>query len=57
MPGQRRRIRGEEFADSGFSREAPGSAPDGKKIDTPWRRLHSDFVLAKAAQKKSVPAA
>lgn len=40
-----------------FTREAPGTAPDGKKIDTPWRRLHSDFVLSKAAQKRSVPAA
>ena len=40
-----------------FTREVPGIAPDGKKIDTPWRRLHSDFVLTKVAQKKSVPAA
>jgi len=40
-----------------FTREAPGIAPDGKKIDTPWRRLHSDFVLSKVAVKKSAPAA
>jgi hydroxyquinol 1,2-dioxygenase len=29
-----------------FTREAPGVAPDGKKIDTPWRKLHTDFVLS-----------
>ncbi len=40
-----------------FTREAPGIAPDGKNIDTPWRRLHSDFVLAKAAERTSAPAA
>ena len=36
-----------------FTREAPGIAPDGKKIDVPWRKLHSDFVLSKAAAKKT----
>jgi hydroxyquinol 1,2-dioxygenase len=40
-----------------FTREAPGAAPDGTKMDTPWRRLHNDFVLSKAAAKKSAPAA
>jgi len=40
-----------------FERQAPGVAPDGKKMDTPWRKLHNDFVLAKAVAKKSVPAA
>jgi hydroxyquinol 1,2-dioxygenase len=40
-----------------FTRQAPGIAPDGKKIDTPWRRLHNDFVLSKAVAKKSAPAA
>ncbi len=45
-----------------FTREAPGTAPDGKKphgktMDVPWRRLHSDFVLSKAAARKSAPAA
>jgi hydroxyquinol 1,2-dioxygenase len=32
-----------------FTREVPGVAPDGKQIDTPWRKLHTDFVLSKAA--------
>ncbi len=32
-----------------FTREAPGVAPDGKQINTPWRKLHTDFVLSKAA--------
>ena len=40
-----------------FTHEAPGVAPDGRKMDRPWRKLHSDFVLAKAAAKKSAPAA
>lgn len=40
-----------------FTQESPGVAPDGKKIATPWRRLHNDFVLAKAVQKQSAPAA
>ncbi len=40
-----------------FTREAPGVAPDGKKMETPWRKLHSDFVLSKVALKKSAPAA
>jgi hydroxyquinol 1,2-dioxygenase len=40
-----------------FTREAPGIAPDGKKIDTPWRKLQTDFVLSKAVAKKSAPAA
>ena len=40
-----------------FTHEAPSAAPDGKKIDTPWRRLHSDFVLSKALGRKSAPAA
>ena len=31
-----------------FTREAPGIAPDGKKIDTPWRKLQTDFVLSMA---------
>lgn len=39
-----------------FTREAPGTAPDGKKIDTSWRKLHSDFVLAKV-KSKTAPAA
>ena len=36
-----------------FTREAPGIAPDGRKMDMPWRKLHNDFVLAKtkAAEK------
>lgn len=36
-----------------FTQEAPGVAPDGKKMATSWRRLHSDFVLAKAPAKKT----
>jgi len=36
-----------------FTQEAPGVAPDGRKMETPWRSLHSDFVLAKAAAKKT----
>jgi hydroxyquinol 1,2-dioxygenase len=40
-----------------FTLEAPGVAPDGTQIDKPWRKLHSDFVLSKAAVKKSAPAA
>jgi hydroxyquinol 1,2-dioxygenase len=36
-----------------FTVEAPGVAPDGKKMDTPWRRLHSDFVLAKEPTRKT----
>jgi len=40
-----------------FTREAPGIAPDGKKVDVPWRKLHSDFVLSKVAAKKTAPAA
>jgi hydroxyquinol 1,2-dioxygenase len=40
-----------------FTRQASGVAPDGKKIDTPWRKLHNDFVLAKTAAKKNAPAA
>ena len=40
-----------------FTREAPGVAPDGKKIDTPWRKLHNDFVLSKAKARKNAPAA
>jgi hydroxyquinol 1,2-dioxygenase len=40
-----------------FTRQAPGAAPDGKKMDASWRKLHNDFVLAKAAAKKSAPAA
>jgi hypothetical protein len=40
-----------------FTREKPGAAPDGKTIETPWRKLHSDFVLAKAVAKTSAPAA
>ena len=32
-----------------FTLEAPGIAPDGKKIDTPWRKLQTDFVLCKTA--------
>jgi hydroxyquinol 1,2-dioxygenase len=39
-----------------FTRQEPGIAPDGKKMDTPWRKLHSDFVLSKAVAKKSAPA-
>lgn len=35
-----------------FTHEAPGVAPDGKKLETPWRRLHSDFVLAAAAANR-----
>jgi hydroxyquinol 1,2-dioxygenase len=31
-----------------FTHEAPGVAPDGKHIEKPWRKLHSDFVLSKA---------
>jgi hypothetical protein len=40
-----------------FTREAPGVAPDGQEIETPWRKLHTDFVLSKAAVRKSAPAA
>jgi len=40
-----------------FIEEAPGIAPDGKKIDTPWRKLHNDFVLSKALAKEKAPAA
>jgi hydroxyquinol 1,2-dioxygenase len=40
-----------------FTHESPGIAPDDRKIDVPWRKLHSDFVLAKATAKKSAPAA
>jgi hydroxyquinol 1,2-dioxygenase len=44
-----------------FTKEAPGIAPDGTKMETPWRRLHNDFVLSKAAaplrSKTSAPAA
>ncbi len=40
-----------------FTHEAPGIAPDGKKMDTPWRKLHNDFVLSKAVVKKTAPAA
>ena len=40
-----------------FTREAPGIAPDGKQIGTPWRKMHNDFVLSKAVAKKSAPAA
>jgi hydroxyquinol 1,2-dioxygenase len=40
-----------------FTHESPGVAPDGTKMDKPWRRLHNDFVLSKAAAKKSAPAA
>ncbi len=40
-----------------FEREAPGAAPDGKKMDAAWRRLHNDFVLSKAKAKTSAPAA
>jgi len=36
-----------------FTREAPGVAPDGKKIDTPWRKLHSDFVLSKGSGEEA----
>ena len=32
-----------------FTLEAPGIAPDGKKIETPWRKLQTDFVLCKTA--------
>jgi hydroxyquinol 1,2-dioxygenase len=39
-----------------FTREAPGVAPDGRKMDTPWRKLHNDFVLAKAiAAQETTP--
>jgi hydroxyquinol 1,2-dioxygenase len=40
-----------------FTHEAPGAAPDGKKMDAPWRSLRSDFVLSKASARKSAPAA
>ena len=40
-----------------FTREAPGIAPDGKKVETPWRKLQTDFVLSKAKAKQSAPAA
>ena len=40
-----------------FAQEAPGVAPDGQKIDKPWRKLQNDFVLSKAVAKKSAPAA
>jgi hydroxyquinol 1,2-dioxygenase len=36
-----------------FTREAPGVAPDGTKIDTPWRKLHTDFVLSKTAANRA----
>jgi hydroxyquinol 1,2-dioxygenase len=29
-----------------FTHQAPGIAPDGRKMETPWRKLHSDFVLS-----------
>jgi hydroxyquinol 1,2-dioxygenase len=28
-----------------FTHEAPGTAPDGRKIDISWRRLSYDFGL------------
>jgi hydroxyquinol 1,2-dioxygenase len=34
-----------------FIREAPGVAPDGRTMDTPWRKLQSDFVLSKVGTK------
>jgi hydroxyquinol 1,2-dioxygenase len=40
-----------------FTRQAPGVAPDGKKMDAAWRKLQSDFVLAKAKAKSNAPAA
>jgi hydroxyquinol 1,2-dioxygenase len=40
-----------------FTHQAPGIAPDGRKMETPWRKLHSDFVLSKAVAKESAPAA
>ena len=40
-----------------FTHEAPGVAPDGKRVDVPWRKLQTDFVLSRAVVKKSPPAA
>jgi hydroxyquinol 1,2-dioxygenase len=38
-----------------FEQEPPGTAPDGRKMDVPWRRLRFDFGLTQRAQ--SAPAA
>jgi hydroxyquinol 1,2-dioxygenase len=40
-----------------FTHEEPGVAPDGKQVDTSWRKLRTDFVLSQALAKKSAPAA
>ncbi|MCK8787360.1 intradiol ring-cleavage dioxygenase [Roseomonas sp. NAR14] len=34
---------------SHFARETPGTAPDGREMDRPWRRLNYDFGLKKTA--------
>jgi hydroxyquinol 1,2-dioxygenase len=40
-----------------FTHQPPGVAPDGRRLDTPWRKLHFDFGLVKATAQKSAPAA
>jgi hydroxyquinol 1,2-dioxygenase len=62
-------VKGDEYLDSDavfavkesliqeFTQQPPGVAPDGRKLDTPWRRLRFDFGLTKAAAKKTAPAA
>ncbi|HUA19308.1 MAG TPA: intradiol ring-cleavage dioxygenase [Bryobacteraceae bacterium] len=40
-----------------FTQQAPGVAPDGRKLDVPWRKLYFDFALAPAAAKRTAPAA
>jgi hydroxyquinol 1,2-dioxygenase len=34
-----------------YTHEAPGVAPDGQKMDTPWRKLHYDFILKRQASE------
>ncbi len=40
-----------------FEHQAPGVAPDGRQVDTPWRSLHYDFKLSQTVARKSAPAA
>jgi hydroxyquinol 1,2-dioxygenase len=40
-----------------FTKESAGIAPDGRKMETPWRKLSSDFVLSKAKAQTNAPAA
>ncbi|HTR37489.1 MAG TPA: intradiol ring-cleavage dioxygenase [Bryobacteraceae bacterium] len=62
-------VKGDEYLDSDavfavkesliqeFTQQPPGVAPDGRKLEVPWRKLHFDFGLAQAAAKKTAPAA